>query len=96
MARKGLKAGLPSGAPAQKILPEGMNNKRARAARTIKDHPEVVAKIKAQARKNEDIPTKIEPTEAQRKATLRDGCHLCRGETWRIAGGWCVCWESNY
>ena len=30
--------------------PEGMTNKRARAARTIKDHPEIVAKIKAQAR----------------------------------------------
>ena len=86
MARKGLKAGLPSGAPAQKILPEGMNNKRARAARTIKNNPIIVAKIKAQARENEDIPTKIEPTEAQRKATLRNGRHLCRGEARGTAG----------
>jgi hypothetical protein len=39
-------------------LPEGITKHRASDARTIKDNPEIVAKIKAQARKNEDIPTK--------------------------------------
>jgi len=42
----------------KRVLPEGINRKQARHARIIKNNPEVVAKIKAQARENDDIPTK--------------------------------------
>ncbi len=49
------------GSPAEKtrkVLPEGISGKHATQARTIKENPIIVAKIKAQARENEDIPTK--------------------------------------
>lgn len=36
----------------------GINDKRAHTARTIAKHPEIVEKVKAQARENEDIPTR--------------------------------------
>jgi len=38
------------------VLPEGITGKKAHQARAIKDHPEIVEKVKAQARENEDIP----------------------------------------
>jgi hypothetical protein len=38
--------------------PEGMSIMRAHTARTISKHPEIVEKVKAQARENEDIPTR--------------------------------------
>jgi len=38
--------------------PAEINRHRAQQARTIKNNPIIVAKIKAQARENEDIPTK--------------------------------------
>jgi len=47
----------PSGEP-PKYERLGMTRKKLEHARTIKDNPEIVAKIKAQARENEDIPTK--------------------------------------
>lgn len=45
-------------AGSEKSLPEGITEKGSRSARTIADNPAIVAKIKAQARANEDIPTK--------------------------------------
>jgi hypothetical protein len=42
----------------RRVLPDGIHSRQAHQARTIKDNPEVVARIKAQARENEDIPTK--------------------------------------
>lgn len=39
-------------------LPEGITHKRASASRKISEHPEIVERIKKQARENEDIPTK--------------------------------------
>ena len=44
--------------PAEKSLPEGIDYRRAYKARTIAKHPEIVEKVKAKARENEDIPTK--------------------------------------
>lgn len=41
-----------------KILPEGMTRHRAQQSRHISENPTIVAKIKAQAKENEDIPTK--------------------------------------
>ena len=41
-----------------RILPEGITSKKAHQARAIKDNPEIVERVKAQARENEDIPTK--------------------------------------
>ncbi|HOD36810.1 MAG TPA: hypothetical protein PLR20_05770 [Syntrophales bacterium] len=49
--------GVPKGTPS-KVLPEGIDHKRAHQARAISENPAVVEKIKAQARENEDIPTK--------------------------------------
>jgi hypothetical protein len=37
--------------------PEGLTEKGAKISRAIKDHPDIVAKIKAQARENEGIRT---------------------------------------
>lgn len=45
--------------PSGKILPEGMSRDHARNSRAISEHPEIVAKIKAQARENEDIPSRM-------------------------------------
>lgn len=42
----------------ERSLPEGMTSKRAFHARAIANHPDVVAKIKQEARANEDIPTR--------------------------------------
>lgn len=41
-----------------KVLPEGINHHRANQARSIARHPDIVEQVKAQARENEDIPTK--------------------------------------
>jgi len=38
--------------------PTGIGHHRAIQARAIKNHPEIVEKVKAQARENEDIPTR--------------------------------------
>ena len=35
-----------------------ITSQRASKARAIHDHPDIVARVKAQARENEDIPTK--------------------------------------
>ena len=51
-------SGVPLGTPLPKVLPEGINHKRAYQSRRIAENPKIVAKIKAQARENEDIPTK--------------------------------------
>lgn len=61
MGQSSQKRGVPKGKarPAPAILPDGISSKKAHQARTIKDNPEVVVKIKAQARENEDIPTLI-------------------------------------
>lgn len=40
------------------LFPAGINKRKAHQARTIKAHPDIVARVKAQARENEDIPTK--------------------------------------
>ena len=50
------KRGVIKGTPQSKMLPEGMNHKRATQSRAIAGHPEIVEKVKAQARENEDIP----------------------------------------
>jgi len=66
-----------------KILPEGITHKKAYQARTIKDNPEVVAKIKAQARENEDIPTKtavLNAVHAERGKKVRAALAKSRGE----------------
>lgn len=52
------RSGLPRSGPHQKVLPEGITERKAHQARTIKAHPDIVARVKAQARENEDIPTK--------------------------------------
>lgn len=39
-------------------LPEGITEKRSHQARVIATNPEIVEKVKAQARENEDIPTR--------------------------------------
>jgi hypothetical protein len=43
-------------AGSEKSLPAGITEKGSRRARIIANNPEIVAKIKAQARANEDIP----------------------------------------
>jgi hypothetical protein len=48
----------PSSPKERRKRPDGMTDKRARASRDIAYHPEVVEKVKAQARENEDIPTR--------------------------------------
>jgi hypothetical protein len=42
----------------ERVLPDGITMHKAHQARAIKNNPEIVAKIKAQARANEDIATK--------------------------------------
>ena len=39
----------------------GISRKRATQARHIAKHPEIIEKVKAQARENEDIPTRTVP-----------------------------------
>jgi hypothetical protein len=48
----------PSGKRVQMKRPEGITEKRAHHARAISEHPDIVEKVKAQAKKNEDIPTR--------------------------------------
>jgi hypothetical protein len=58
MAGTESKRGITKGMPRPKVLPEGINGKRSHQARAIARHPEIVEKVKKQARENEDIPTK--------------------------------------
>lgn len=60
---------LPSGkmTGSKKSLPDGITRRRAADSRNIADNPVVVAKIKAEARKNEDIPTKAAVIDAVRR-----------------------------
>lgn len=52
-------AGRPArGQAGLKQLPIDITKNRASSARAISKHPEVVERVKAQAKKNEDIPTK--------------------------------------
>jgi len=57
---KGRKRGasLQAGREAEPGRPADITEKHAHYARTISDNPAIVARIKAQARANEDIPTK--------------------------------------
>jgi len=43
----------------RRILPEGVDHKKSYEARTIKNHPGIVDRIKAQAREREDLATKM-------------------------------------
>jgi len=42
----------------QRSLPQEMTSRRAHTARAIAKHPDIVERVKAQARENEDIPTR--------------------------------------
>jgi hypothetical protein len=57
-ATKGLKNNKRAGIEVDSYLPDGVDSQKALIARKLKAHPEAVAKIKAEARKNEDIPSK--------------------------------------
>ncbi len=63
--------------------PEGMTNKRARAARTIKDHPEIVAKIKAQAREKLAV-SKADAARIMHGAMQNMGLLLSRGRHYKV------------
>lgn len=57
--KKNLKKGpVASDEGVGKLLPEGLDKGNAYKFRAIAENPEIVEKIKAQARENEDIPTK--------------------------------------
>lgn len=65
----------PSGQP-PKHERLGLPEKRMKQAQTISKHPEVVARVKAQAKKNEDIPTRTavlnEINRTQREERLKE------------------------
>jgi hypothetical protein len=57
--KKNLKKGpVASDEGVGKLLPEGLDKGNAYKFRAIAENPEIVEKIKAQAKENEDIPTK--------------------------------------
>jgi len=68
--------------------PAGINEKKAHQARTIARHPEIVAKVKAQARENEDIPTKTAVLNAisyEKEKARRESAEKGKSETMSLA-----------
>lgn len=71
-----------------KRLPKDMTHKRAHQARTIARHPDIVAKVKAQARENEDIPTKTAVLNAisyEKEKARRETAEKGKSETMSLA-----------
>jgi len=54
-----------------RVRPEGITEHRATHARAIAAHPEIVEKVKAQARENEDIPTRTAVINEIRHQTVK-------------------------
>ncbi len=63
--------GAKGGATKEKVLPKGLTSNRAWQARVIAKHPEIVAKVKARARKYEVIPTPKDVVNEVREAKRR-------------------------
>ena len=80
--RKGLE---PTSFKGIRVLPEGIDFRKAYIARQIKNNPEIVEEIKKEARENEDIPTKTAilnriqyKREKERKANRKDRSKSCK------------------
>jgi hypothetical protein len=68
---------LPSGKP-PKYERLGLSEKRMHQSQSIAKHPEIVERVKAQARENEDIPTREELTAGEAKDTGEEEIVPCR------------------
>lgn len=58
MGQSESKRGSRKGESRPKIMPDGISKHQRESARIIARHPEAVAQVKAEAKENEDIPTK--------------------------------------